>query len=123
MVVILRGAAAVDGFAIGSAYNVHLAGVRELLQVPVNRGQADRNALVPELVVQLLRAAESLGGAERVPYRISLAGHNATRVTAYITATPATVDSSVSLPGCRACASGRMSLVARYNSTPAKKPR
>ena len=62
--------------------------------------------------MQLLGAAEPVGGGQRVADGVPLPGHSAARVIAYITTTPATVLVSVRRPGWRALASGRMSPVA-----------
>ena len=56
MVVVGVGAAPVDRLAVLGPQYVHLAGVRELLQGAVDRGQPDGVAALFEQIVDLLRA-------------------------------------------------------------------
>ena len=60
VMVVLDRAPAVGGLAVTGAQDVHLAGVGERLQVAVDGRQADALALRPELLVQGLRAGETV---------------------------------------------------------------
>jgi hypothetical protein len=60
VVVVASGAASVGRLAVALADGVQLARVGHQLQGPVDGGEADAVSLVPQLVVDLLRAPELL---------------------------------------------------------------
>ena len=65
-VVVVPGAAdPVDRLAVRAAQHVDRAGVGERLQVPVDRGQADRVAAAAQLGVQVLGAGEAVAAGQR----------------------------------------------------------
>ena len=108
--------------AVVVAQDVDLVGVRERLERTVDGGEPDPVPRVTQARMDLLRAAERRVPGQLVAHGAALPAHDAA-TTIHISPTPPTVLSSVRRDGCRACASGRMSAVARYSRKPAKPPR
>jgi hypothetical protein len=75
------------------------------------------------------RAAHDVGsGRTATSARLSgqpetMKSYKAKPITSHMAAVPTMVNSNVPRDGCEACASGRMSDVARYSRKPAKKPK
>ena len=79
MVMDLSVTTPVDGFAILPAHSIDRSALAESLEGPVDRGQPNLVVRRSQLIVQLLRAAETRGGRKRARDRSTLASGLGTR--------------------------------------------